>query len=220
MIAQKIYVLKAHWRRRDAKLPFFSLGAAAYMDSGRSRAEKARYLRLARLTNPVLSQEFGPTYEKLRKKLSILLRAPVFQSNDIALPGFHIFQEQSHRLGPLGNAHFDLQYQILPKQIFQGKSIQAVASFTLPLVLPDREAGLRLWDCDYLRTQMNWNKPLKQILRTVDHRIMRYRVGHLFLHSGLIAHQPIGKTYHQKGTARITLQGHLIQIQNKWMIYW
>ena len=134
---------RSSWTRRDHHLPFFTLGAASYLDG---EAGPDRYLRRAAALNPLLDREFGWLYERLRSALADHLGAPTAFAREAARPGFHIFFAHPAFHRPLGRIHFDLQFENIDWAEADRVDVSRPVSFTLAIRLPATGAGLEVWE--------------------------------------------------------------------------
>ena len=66
-VVEEILALRAHWTARDESVPFFTLGAASYLDA---RQSESAYRRQAVELNPLLRERFGWLLERVRDKVS------------------------------------------------------------------------------------------------------------------------------------------------------
>lgn len=136
--------LRNHWVNRAASvLPFFTLGAASYLDA--DAADQTPYLQAAGRDNLILKANFPLIYEKLTETLSGILKVPVTYDSKFALPSFHIFLAAKCFENPIASVHFDLQYEKL-KWDYKQIDFEHPISFTCPIVLPHSEGGLNYWD--------------------------------------------------------------------------
>ncbi len=208
-----IDALRAAWAPRGEA--FFSLGSAGYLDAVASRPD---YLAGAVRTNPPLRARFGALYARVCRTLSRRVGAPVTLADDLALPGFHVFEFDGTPLDgdrPSTRAHFDLQWlSVLP-----GIAPDATLSFTVLLETPSGGAALELWPLDYADApELEMSVP-EYAATHVSYRWV-YALGELALHDGLVLHAigtaddpaPVGR--------RITLQGHGVRLDGTWSIYW
>ena len=60
-----VHAARPRWTRRDPVHPFFTLGAASYLDA--RKGQFAHYQSLAREEDPELAATFGWVHEKLRE---------------------------------------------------------------------------------------------------------------------------------------------------------
>ena len=97
-IQRRVLNLRERWITRSDH-GFYSLATASYLDAPGHRAE---YRDRARSTNPLLLAEFGDVYRAVATFFEGLLFAPVRITDELALPGFHIFE--FGRCGPWGDS--------------------------------------------------------------------------------------------------------------------
>lgn len=213
-LAQRVTELDRYWTRRDPEKPFFTFGAASYLDPPEAYAKGwAR-------TNPVLAAEFAELYEILKAALEEILEAPVSLRSDAALPGFHahgwcrLFEWQA------GRVHTDRQYQRVPWDEADQPDFTRPLSFTLPLRLPRGGAGLYTWPIHLDEIEDKPAAELRPLFRERPKELLGYRPGELVLHSGHQVHQIAPLPKGEKDAWRITLQGHGIHCRDGWKIYW
>lgn len=201
--AERVMGLRAQWTARHPSLPFFTLGMAAYLDAvpGAARAGgtvpyHAAVLR--RHHNRLLQAQFGPLLDLACNVLGGWANKRAHcDAQRAALPGFHIHLAHPVFTEPVASKHRDLQFQL----VFAGQAIEPsqVLTFTLPLSLPEG-AGLNLWSGE----QAHFHA---------------YRLGHMAVHSGLLAHQAVLFPGAQQ-PPRIMLQGHALIEGNTLLLYW
>lgn len=212
-LADRVMALRARWTHRGAG--FFTLGAASYLDAA---AGRERYDDLASTANPLLEESFSDVHLRLVDFLERLLRQPVRIDPSLAVPGFHIFELNGTYRDPkyiLERAHFDLQWRFLTP----GDAWPATLSFTIPIELPSGGGAMQIWDGRYEEVLLAGSHA-KAYAR--DHRSKRltYHVGRSVVHDGMILHA-IGESLECCARGyRITLQGHVMQGGNAWLLYW
>jgi len=213
-----IHDVKHEWLNRSGgQHPFFTLGAAIYLDS---KDDNEHYEALAKQKNRFLHQHFSDLYCKLKAILEEELKAPVAYEERLALPGFHIFLFDKLFEQPLANIHFDDQFAQVDWSAYQEIDINHPISFTASISLPENGGGLNWWD---LRPKdlsgLSEEKRIAKIQEAEQH-YFAYKKGQLLLHDGLILHQiaPANKMVY--GDERITLQGHGVFVDGIWRIYW
>ncbi len=216
-IRSAIYALKADWLRRNPYLPFYTLGAASYIDAAQN---VQTYSELAQRYNPILRDRFQWLYEKVALLLSEWLQAPVEYPSQLALPGFHIYLSCKAFEQPIASIHCDSQYQLLPWPDPQSADFTRPLSFTLAIALPKFGGGLNLWDLSYQDIVGLNQAEFQQLVRTQPQEYYPYQQGHLVLHSGHQLHQAAPAQNIQPDDERITLQGHSFFSQGKWQLYW
>jgi hypothetical protein len=201
--AARVMGLRRQWTARNASLPFFTLGMAAYLDAvpgAASPGGQAPYhaIALRRHYNRLLQDQFGPLLALVCDALGRWAEKRAHCNGaSTALPGFHIHLAHPVFTQLVASKHRDLQFQL----VFPGRTIDAsqVFTFTLPLSLPEG-AGLNLW----VDGQAHFHP---------------YRLGQLTLHSGLLPHQAVlfpGASQ----PPRIMLQGHALVQGDALLLYW
>jgi hypothetical protein len=212
-IAERVVGLRPHWTRRSDG-GFYSLGAAAYLDSPR-RADA--YPRAATRTNGLFLRVFGDLYQSISGFLEALLDEDVELDATRAAPGFHIFEFHGGDRGPddpAPRAHFDLQWQYA----YPGHTPTGTLSFTLLIEAPSGGAAMAVWNMRYEDTLFGANgrdHATRHSPQRVD-----YAPGRMVIHDGLILHA-IGAAGAGRLTGRwITLQGHGIRFDKGWRLYW
>ncbi|WP_067583796.1 hypothetical protein [Endozoicomonas ascidiicola] len=96
------------WEQRNDKLPFYTLGAASYLDS--SKSYNKRYYKKADRLNPILANQFSWLYEKVLGALTEATGLTCQLAEHQALPGFHIFLAHKKFLSPVASRHVDRQH--------------------------------------------------------------------------------------------------------------
>lgn len=213
-VAARVLELRDRWTRRDRRNPFFTLGAAAYLDGPAAYA--AGWAR----DNALLEAEFGDLHARVATALADLLGDPVRLRRDAALPGFHVhggcrlFEEHA------GSIHTDRQYLRLAWDPAREPDLSAPLSFTLPLRIPEGGAGLRLWDLHLEEVEDLPIPRLRELLDRRDRADVTYEVGRLEVHSGHQVHQIAPLPRGERDAWRITLQGHGVRCRDGWWLYW
>src|ERR1043166_937208 len=146
--------LRGSWLRRNPYFPFFTLGAASYIDA---TADRQEYYSKAREFNPLLSRNFGWLYDKLVRALQAHFGAPVIFAPSQALPGYHIYLAHPIFEKPIGSIHCDTQYRLLDWTGVERADYDHPMSFTLSIALPQCGGGLNLWELhqDRKSTRLN-----------------------------------------------------------------
>lgn len=227
----QIYNLQNHWLQTCFKtilLPFYTLGLATYITFGKNYSEYLRYLspidyaQQAALINPIMHHHFNWLYQKVQTFFQDFFSFTVHTHPLLALSGFHIFTHSEAFLSnrSLPSIHFDLQYKEFILKKWDHVSIQETLSFTLALALPSVGSGLNVWPM----TKEPWASltlPEKQAwLKSHPPLYSPYTVGQIILQSGSYLHQMTMPPSSQSEERRITLQGHLIKIEDTYYMYW
>lgn len=217
-VLERIQARRANWIPRIPGLPFYSLGAASYLDAGMGRTE---YYERAAECNPLLKRDFGWLYRKLRRVLADHLRAHVMFAKRAARPGFHIFLGHPAFKRPLSRLHFDLQFHNLEWPAGAEMDFSRPFSFTLAIRLPRAGAGLHLWDIDKATWDAMSPVARNRIAEEIPPRYVRYRTGSMVCHSGMVLHRIAPVTEDpQPDDMRVTLQGHALPGQDGYYVYW
>jgi hypothetical protein len=210
-----IYELRHLWIRRNRIAPFFTLGAASYLDGFILH----NYLKQSQQMNPILFEQLKWMYKRLLEALEETLRSSVSLTERFALPGFHIFLSDSVFEETFASLHFDLQYDFLFKN--QEKTdFSHPISFTLPISLPANGASLQMWDLHYEEAKHKDARLFPSIAATREKTVIDYKKGMMLVHSGHQLHQMAAMKDLQPADERITLQGHAILCDGTWQVYW
>jgi hypothetical protein len=86
--------------------------------------------------------------------------------------------------------------------------------------LPSCGGGLNTWDMDYAEYSTLTPSQLAQRLAQCKRRYFDYAVGELALHSGQLVHQAAPAHEVRGDDERITLQGHALNCDGSWRLYW
>lgn len=218
-IRSVVYELRSLWIPRNRQFPFFTLAAASYLDAP-PPGSLSEYCRMAAMHNSILKDRLGWLYERLQQALDQHLKAPAAYTEPYALPGFHVFLAHEFFRKSVASIHCDLQYQLLDWSPADPADANHPLSFTLSIALPKSGAGLNIWDLDQNEIAGLSSWQLNSLIQTRRKVFVPYEVGSMILHSGHSVHQIAPMTATQPGEERITLQGHAVQRQGTWQIYW
>ncbi|MCC7386535.1 MAG: hypothetical protein IT384_32145 [Deltaproteobacteria bacterium] len=216
----EVHALRERWISRDHRAPFFTLGAASYIDA-QYAPDPRHYHSLALAHNFVLRERFGWLHQRLLDRLSEALGAPAYFARKMALPGFHIFLSHSAFEERVCSVHIDLQHNLLDWDPDEAVDRESPLSFTLPVAVPASGAGLLIWNATLADDAAladpafcrGWS-----LAHPPEHH--RYRLGRMALHRGLSVHQIAPFQMAQPSDERITLQGHAIKSVHGWAVYW
>ncbi len=223
-VRQTVRGLRSQWINRGSiEHPFYTVGAASYIDAT-SRIPPPRYSEILVETNPVLRESLPWLYARLMFKLSVYLQAVVRTADELALPGFHVWEGLHVPTSSL-SIHFDLQYLSIPWPGVQRADRSRPLSFTLPIALPRQGGGLNSWDLSYEAQAATSHAtgryvPVEELARTRTRTFHRYEQGVLTLHSGHTLHQIAAVDEAYPDDERMTLQGHGLFCDGAWTIYW
>jgi len=217
-VLEGIQAQKKIWEPRYPGLPFYTLGAASYLDSGPGRhgydAKAARF-------NPLLEQEFGWLYERLLGALRSHLGEKVTFEPRAARPGFHIFLAHEAFRRPLGKIHFDLQYSGITWEVESKPDFSQPLSYTVAIRLPRAGAGLHLWDITKAEYDASGMTDLEAVSRERAPDYIPYKEGAMVYHSGLLLHRIApARGGIRPDDMRVTLQGHALLGRDGYRLYW
>ncbi|MFJ9820103.1 hypothetical protein ACIRU3_33505 [Streptomyces sp. NPDC101151] len=221
-VRERVYALREHWIARGGDPPaFLTLGTPSYLDVA-ERPETGHYQRHGVGSRELLRTHFEDLYDRLGKALTDHLDAPVRFPEHLALPGFHIWLEDAIFTRPQAPVHFDLQYQAFDWP--PGTDTDRLLSFTLPLRVPAAGGGLNLWEATYQDFRRSlargWVESAADLQRFHPLRYVPYTPGHLYVHSGHVLHQVAPSSSVRRGDERLTLQGHGVWCDGRWLLYW
>lgn len=215
-IVQSVMALSGNWLQRGP-VDFYTLGAATYLDGAWDREPYQSHRSEA---NPILSNCFSGLYSLLLNSLSGVLGSNVSFLPELALPGFHVFAAKPGKsllpgtkafAASGGAIHLDLQYEYHATlwERYEEVDIQQPLSFTLPLQLPKAGGGLNIWPRHEQRDDPSYRQP--------NH--ITYQCGELVWFTGPLLHQisPLRQVSAQD--RRITLQGHGLRCDGRWLLY-
>ncbi|MFD4599628.1 hypothetical protein ACFWPQ_16545 [Streptomyces sp. NPDC058464] len=217
-----VHGLRRHWTPRGPEpAAFFTLGAPSYLDLAPNPGS-ADYQRHADASRPLLQDSFGWLYTRLAELLGKHLAADVGFPEHLGLPGFHVWLSAAVFTKPIAPLHFDLQYQSIswPPDTDLTRHI----SFTLPIRLPAAGGGLNVWDVSHEQFRRalakGWVESVADLKRFHPLQYVPYTVGRMVLHSGHTLHQVAPSSRVQPDDERLTLQGHGVWCDGRWLLYW
>ena len=190
-ITERVMLLRDRWELRSDEYPFYTLGKSAYLE-GATPAYKEQYKEL----NTLLVETFPDLYITLVNYLAMNLGQPVRLADNLAFPGFHIFESNERFENKAGHWHHDYPQKTLG---LEGKDNSTA---TVVIKIPKSGAGI-----DWIDTQGN-------------PQYLAYQEKDVVWHNGLTLHRIAGAKEIVKGEYRITLQGHLIRRANGFELYW
>ncbi|OQP60134.1 hypothetical protein A3860_34200 [Niastella vici] len=209
----KIEKLSEHWEAHGNVL--YTLGSPVYQNT----CNMSAYYYKAKVFNELLWANFNQLYEKVLLVLSAYVMDEVFFYKNVSIPGFHIFVLETPYAG--GGMHFDLPHQSLSWKM-PVKILPRFITFTLALELPKSGAGINLWNLSYDEVMSKGIRfqDIPALTGSIQSAYQSYEVGKIAIFEGLYLHG-IAPIQLVEGTEkRITLQGHIINLNNTWMAYW
>ncbi|MFF7393424.1 hypothetical protein ACFZAE_33915 [Streptomyces scabiei] len=222
VLRDTVHGLREHWIPRGAEpAAFFTLGTPSYLDLAEN-PDTGDYRKRADASKAVLWESFGPLYERLADLLGRHLDAPVHYPEHLALPGFHVWLAAAVFTRAKAPVHFDMQYKAFTWP--PGTDLSRLLSFTLPIRLPAAGGGLNVWDAsheDFRRAlEKGWVDDAADLKRFHALHYVPYKAGEMVIHSGHILHQVAPSTRVEADDERLTLQGHGVWCDGRWLLYW
>ena len=234
---QKLWVNRSCTRRfsyensmKISRAPFWTLGAVSYLDSVKSSEQ---YDKHRDYLNPVLHKKFNWIYEIICEKLQRELGKPVVVDKFLAHPGFHIFSAKSGTTiepeyvkmfeQPLGSVHVDVQYEEHYDywQKFKEVDLKNTLSFTIPVKLPKHGGGLYTWGDEVDPYSFNYTTNENKLSELECASVTNlYNTGEMIYFIGHLLHQMMPGVNVQPTDRRITVQGHGIECDGVWRLYW
>lgn len=190
-IRDKLFALRDKWELRSTEYPFYTLGKTAYIDK-----HSKEYFDGVDKLNPILMDNFADLYDEVVDYFQKVLGEPVKFTEDLAYPGFHIFQSDKYLLEHAGSWHQDYP------QLTLGLEGTDNSTFTVTIMLPASGGGIDWIDAP---------KSMKHLA---------YKEKDITWHTGLSMHRIAAIKEYVEGEYRITLQGHLIRRDGMIQIYW
>lgn len=218
LVLERLQAHRSRWTQRYPGLPFYTLGAASYLDA---EAGNATYYEQASALNPLLKREFGWLYERLLFALGRHLKDRVRFESRAALPGFHIFLAHRAFRKPLGKIHFDLQFANIDWPAPEQMDHLHPVSYTLAIRLPVSGGGLCTWTITKAEYDEMEPDERARIGRERSSTYIPYAEGEMICHSGMILHRiaPAGEEMRTEDM-RVTLQGHALLGRDGYRLYW
>jgi hypothetical protein len=223
-ICSTVHMLRSFWTQVNEQTEFFTLGVASYIEFCRPGDAAARYREKARQSNPLLCEYFAGIMEYLRVTLQRHLGGPAAFAEELGRPGFHIWLTEAIPRQPTASVHFDLQYRQVGWPVGACADYERPVSFTLPLRLPAGGGGMNVWNLHHNEVEELGARGVPVDINEMKEARERlhydYKPGHLVVHTGHFLHQIAPVERIEPGDERITLQGHAMRCDGRWMLYW
>lgn len=242
-VYDSIYKLRDHWLHRDPHhdMPFYSLGAASYLDirrlpeiaakEGVNEEDLIEYNALVEKNNPILQSEFQWLYDRLASNFATWFDYPAKYLPNLAFPGFHIFLADWFYEVSMGVIHCDLQQMnhdwgkhvrdfLNDTDLSNMVSPEECLSFTASIKLPSNGGGLYLWDKVFDDMKDMEFHAREEYLAGIEKTYHKYSEGEIFFHGGAMYHQIAPMHEVENEDERITLQGHAVLINDVYYLYW
>jgi hypothetical protein len=212
-IVKKLYSLQTFWipRYKSHMVRFSTLGFASYLDEN-------QHVDDIRIRNQIILENFSDVLDLVKDSLLPILGSFEFDEHT-PIPGFHIFESFEDGIDARDTKiHVDIPYQKYQfTKKFTNIDYDNPVNFTLTLELPTDGGGINMWDVveDPTHFQLNYDSIVEN-LKTPEY--FAYNKGELSYFFGYPIHQ-IAKKSTIRGDRRITIQGHGLKCDNKWIIY-
>jgi hypothetical protein len=168
------------------------------------------YTRCARSDNRRLYRHFTDAYERLAGFFEQRYRAPVVFAEELAIPGFHVFEYPEHGEYGGGCWHFDSLYLQVPYLAVHRDEVSAIVNFTLPVEVPSGGTGMDLCDDgpgdDGQGRGVRISTPYVPGVLVFSEHEHWHRIG--------------ASTCRGDRERRITLQGHGVCFRGRWLLFW
>ena len=214
---------------------FYTLGVATYIDG---ITDIQYYYDYIKSQNPVFKDYFSWLYDLVIYNLwGEIGECQV--ADFLAYPGFHIFgtkpneppkmATKTYMEQPSATIHVDLQHEQhdFLWNHFKDVDLENTLSFTLPIQVPTNGGGLNTWEEESMKQYEIDNKYTKH-MKELDYSkwgdydeptVVPYNAGEMFWFIGKLVHQ-IAPAYNADfNDRRISLQGHGVKCDGKWIIY-
>lgn len=207
-----VLALRQCWIQRVSVAPFFTLGAASYLDAD---PKPGRYGDVLKAFNPLLQLRFGWLLDRVSRAISEAMGLETVWLEGAALPGFHIYLSNEIFFESVAEIHFDRQYEQVDWSGVSEPDFSAPLSFTMPIDLPKAGGGLNTWPVEEAELRR-----MKAAGIDPPMTFQPYALGELAMHSGNLLHQAALGRVTSEDERRITLQGHGIRSGNRMYLYW
>ena len=212
-LVSRVHSARDRWTERAESISLFSLGALAFHDT---MYGVDSYLHTAARTNAFLSATFGSWYDRLRDALTTQLGAPVELHPQWAHPGFRILPATRGAHLPVAPVHCDVEYRVLDPGALHARR---PVSFSVLLSNDDSGAGITEWQLSADETIGLDTEETSRLLDVVPARMHAFTRGELLVHSADVYHQSTPRSNRHSGDARISLEGHALFVDGRWLAY-
>jgi hypothetical protein len=204
-----VVALRGLWSFKSGAL--HTLGEPVYQNTSRM---DFYYCKVKEL-NPILWETFHWLYQRLRDAIQDEIGEDVYFADNLAVPGFHIFEFHATEYFGGGRPHFDLPYESIDWSDGAEISTERTPSFTLPLELPVSGGGINFRPELYPNVLAGKTNSLQGCTE-----YYKFSIGRLVMFEGQRRHWigPIPEV--QAGERRITCQGHCVRVNRRWIAYW
>jgi hypothetical protein len=178
----------------------------------RNRARLAYYEERARAESRPLYRHFRLAHDRVATFFEHRYGLPVVYADELAVPGFHVFEFGAPGEYDGGGWHIDALELQTPALFARRADITAVVNFTVPFALPDGGSGLDLQAdaADARPGRRGGGQPI-----TVP-----YRAGTMLFTESELLHRISGSRCLTPDQRRVTYQGHGVRLDGRWIFFW
>lgn len=174
-----------------------TIGEALY----RNRDRLDHYRAQAQAQNRALYRQFRLAHDRIAGFFEQRYGMPVVFTEELAVPGFHVFEFDEPGRYEGGGWHIDILHTQVPYFADHADEVEAVVNFTVPFVLPDGGSGM---DFDNDGTVVT----------------VPYATGVMLFTESEYQHRIAASHCHSAGQCRVTLQGHGVRFRGRWILFW
>ena len=183
-----------------------TIGAPLY----RHRDRRAYYAERARATNAALYGYFRDLHERIAMLFERRYGVPVVFVDELAIPGFHLFEYARDGRVDGGAWHFDQMVSQVPYFGRRPGDVAGILNFTLALAVPSGGTGMDLFD----------DEPGPAPPGSGVRAHIPYRPGVVLFTEREYWHR-IGPSTCRAGDRRLTLQGHGVRLRSEGLLlFW
>ena len=207
-----VHAARPRWTRRDPVHPFFTLGAASYLDA--RKGQFTHYQSLARRAIPGwVRRSAGSTTSCARQCSTVVGSEARYDDRLALLPGFHVHLRDPEQVIPPASIHFDLQFELIDWSQLGVADGREQISLSLAIALPAEGGGLMVWNINRMEIEAMTDEARRAHMRANRHASRHpYTPGHLAVHSGHQLHQMAPAHDPQPADERITMQAHALPV--------
>jgi hypothetical protein len=170
------------------------------------------YRASARAESRLLYRHFRLAHERVATYFEHRYALPVVYAEELAVPGFHIFDYDGPGEYEGGSWHVDALETQVPYLIARRADITAVVNFTVPVQLPDGGSGMDL-EADAPGAARGRRGGGQAI--TVP-----YRTGTMVFTESEVWHRIGRSVCLSPRQRRVTYQGHGVRLDGCWILFW
>ncbi len=188
-----------------ARSSMLTIGEPLY----RNRHRLDYYTQRAQADNRLLYRRFRLAHDRVAGFFEHRYGEPVAYAEELAVPGFHVFDfADAADYGP-GGWHVDALHAQTPLLADRSADISGVVNFTVPFAVPTGGTGMDLQDDLPGSAQ-----------RGGAAGFASYRPGLMVFTEADYWHRIGSSRTVLPGERRVTLQGHGVRLRGRWILFW